>query len=112
MAIDFSLELIAVFIIILAVGIDLLLGDPKPWSSWNRLYNLHPTVWMGNFTKTLEPHFKNSNPKIEKLNGVFLALIVIIAFTVPAYFGLRLVYTFLGLAVYVLIAAFILKLTI
>jgi adenosylcobinamide-phosphate synthase len=67
---------------------------------------------MGNFTKALKPHFKSPNPRMEKLNGVFLALIVIVVFTVPAYFGLKLVYTFLGIIVYALIAAFILKLTI
>ncbi len=109
---DFSFALATILVIILAVAIDLLLGDPRPWKPWNRMYNLHPSVLMGNFTKWLEPHFKNPKPKIEKLNGVFLALIVIITFTVPVYFGLSLIYAFLGLVVYVLIAAFLLKLTI
>ena len=67
---------------------------------------------MGKLTKRLEPHFKNSNPKMERLNGVFLALIVIIAFTIPVYLGLRFIYTLLGFLVYVLVAALILKLTI
>jgi adenosylcobinamide-phosphate synthase len=107
-----SAVLIAVCVLVLAIVIDLLLGDPSPWSPWKPQYKLHPTVLMGKLTKALESHFKNSNPKIEKLNGVFLALIVIITFTLPVYFGLRFIYTLLGFLVYVLFAALILKLTI
>jgi adenosylcobinamide-phosphate synthase len=112
LVINISSILIAVCIIVLAIVIDLLLGDPSPWSPWRLQYKLHPTVWMGKLIKALESHFKNSNPKIERLNGVFLALIVIIAFTIPVYLGLRFIYTLLGFLVYVLVAALILKLTI
>jgi len=68
-------------------------------------------------TKKIESHFKNPNPKIEKLNGVFLALIVIAAITVPVFIGVWFVfilfgYPLLGSVVYVLVAAVILKLTI
>ena len=104
--------LIAVCVLVLAIAIDLLLGDPAPWSPRKLKHKLHPTVWMGKLTKALEAHFKNSNPKIERLNGVFLALIIIAVFTIPVYLGLRFVYTFLGVLVYVLVAAVILKLTI
>jgi adenosylcobinamide-phosphate synthase len=112
LAVDFLIPIVAVSVIVLAIVIDLFLGDPAPWNPWNRLYNLHPTVLMGKFTKALERHFKNPNPKIEKLNGVFLALIVIVVFTVPTWLGLKLVFDFLGIIVYALIAAFVLKLTI
>ena len=81
--------LVAISIVIFAIIIDLLLGDPSPWSSRRIQYVLHPTVWMGRLTKALEPHFKNSNPKIEKINGVFLAIIIIAAFAIPAYVLLR-----------------------
>jgi adenosylcobinamide-phosphate synthase len=104
--------LIAVCTLALAIVIDLLLSDPSPNYPWKTQYKLHPTVWMGKLTKVLEPHFKNAVPKIERLNGVFLAMIVIIAFTLPVYFGLRFIYTCLGFFVYILIAALILKLTI
>ena len=109
--------LIAIAVLVLAIVIDLVFGDPSPWKPWRNLYNLHPTVWMGILTKKLEFHFKNPNPKIEKLNGVFLALIIIATITVPVYFGLWLIYvllgsTLIGIVVYVLIAAVILKLTI
>ena len=80
--------------LVLAVIIDLLVGDPSPWKPWHKIYNLHPTVWLGNLTKALEPHFKTGNDKVEKLGGVFLALIVIAAITVPTYFGIRYLYIF------------------
>jgi adenosylcobinamide-phosphate synthase len=67
---------------------------------------------MGKLTKTIEAYCKNPNPKIEKLNGVFLALIIILVFTLPVYFGLMFIYTWLGFFVYALIAIVILKLTI
>ena len=104
--------LIAIAVVVFSIAIDLLLGDPSPWSSHRVQLMLHPTVWMGKLTKALEPHFKNSNPKIEKLNGVFLALVIIAVFAMPAYFGLNLIYIWLGIFVYAAIAAIILKFTI
>jgi adenosylcobinamide-phosphate synthase len=110
--IDILTALVAVCILILAIIVDLLFGDPSPNSPWKSTYKLHPTVWMGKLTRALEPHLKNSNPKIEKLNGVFLALIVIFAFTLPVYLGLLLICTWLGLLFYALVAVVLLKLTI
>jgi len=104
--------LLAVSVLILALLLDLIFGDPSPNYPWKIQYKLHPTVWMGKFTKALEPHFKNPNPKIEKLNGFLLALSVITAFTLPVYFGLKTIFTSLHVIVYVLVAALILKLTI
>jgi adenosylcobinamide-phosphate synthase len=104
--------LVAVCILILAIIVDLLFGDPSPNSPWKSTYKLHPTVLMGKLTRALEPHLKNSNPKIEKLNGAFLALIIILAFTLPVYLGLLLIYTWLGLLFYALVAVILLKLTI
>ena len=96
--------LIAVTVLILAIALDLLLGDPSPNSPWKSTFKLHPTVLMGKLTKALEPYFKSSNSKIAKLKGVFLALTVILAFTVPVYFGLWVIYTYLSLFVYAFFA--------
>jgi adenosylcobinamide-phosphate synthase len=104
--------LIAVSVLVLALVLDLIFGDPSPNYPQRLQFRLHPTVWMGKFTNALKPHFKNHNPKIEKLNGVILALIVIVTFTIPVYFGLRIIYAYLGVLVYILVAAVILKLTI
>jgi adenosylcobinamide-phosphate synthase len=103
--------LIALCILALAIIIDSIIGDPPP-PPWKSLYyKLHPTVWMGSFTTRIKPYFKTSNPKIEKINGVLLALVVIAVFTVPTYFGLKFIAAF-NLIIYVLVAALILKLTI
>jgi adenosylcobinamide-phosphate synthase len=67
---------------------------------------------MGKLTKALEPYFKNPNAKIEKLNGVFLALLVIFTFTLPVFFGLMFLFTWLGILFYALVAVILLKLTI
>jgi adenosylcobinamide-phosphate synthase len=104
--------LIAVSVLVLALVLDLIFGDPSPNYPWRIQFKLHPTVWMGKLTTVLEPHFKNPKPKREKLNGAILALIVIITFTLPVYFGLKIIYTYLGILAYILVAAVILKLTI
>jgi adenosylcobinamide-phosphate synthase len=104
--------LIAVSVLILAIALDLILGDPSPNYPEKTAFKLHPTVLMGKLTKALEPHFKNPNPKIAKLNGALLALTVIIAFTIPVYFGLWAIYALLSIIVYALFAIILLKLTI
>jgi adenosylcobinamide-phosphate synthase len=104
--------LTAICLLALAIIIDLLFGDPSPNYPWRLQFKLHLAVLMGKLTKKLESHLKNPNPKIERSNGVLLALIVILTFTLPAYFGLGLVYISLGFLAYLLIAAIILKLTI
>jgi adenosylcobinamide-phosphate synthase len=104
--------LIAIFVLVLAIGIDLLVGDPPPWKPWKSWYELHPTVLMGRLARALKRYMRSSNPKIEKLNGAFLAIIVITVFAVPVCFGLWFIYTWLGFLVYVFVAPVILKFTI
>jgi adenosylcobinamide-phosphate synthase len=104
--------LVAVGVLIVALIIDLIFGDPSPIYPEKIQYKLHPTVLMGEFTQKIKPFFKNPNPKIEKFNGVLLGLTVILVFTVPVYFGLQLIYRYLGLVVFFIVAAVILKLTI
>jgi adenosylcobinamide-phosphate synthase len=104
--------LIAITILVLAVVLDLVFGDPSPNSPWKATFKLHPTVLMGKFTKALEPSFKSPNPRMAKLKGVFLALTVILVFTLPVYFGLWAVYTLISVLVYALFAIILLKLTI
>ncbi|MCW4016565.1 MAG: cobalamin biosynthesis protein [Candidatus Bathyarchaeota archaeon] len=104
--------LIAVIVLVLALVLDLIFGDPSPNYPHRLQFRLHPTVWMGTFTQILERRLKNKNPKIEKINGIILALTVILTFTIPVYFGLKVIYTYLGVLVYIIVAAIILKLTI
>lgn len=104
--------LLGVSVLILAVILDLIIGDPSPWKPWKRIYNLHPTVWLGFLTKKLEPYFKTGNAKLEKFGGVILALIIIAVITVPTYFGLHYIYVFLGAAAYLIVALVLYKFTI
>ena len=104
--------LIAVIVLVLAIALDLLLGDPSPNSPERIAFKLHPAVLMGQFTKALEPNLKSPNPKTAKLKGTILALTVIFTFALPAYFGLWAIYTYLNIFVYAFFAIILLKLTI
>jgi adenosylcobinamide-phosphate synthase len=102
-------------ILILAVILAYAFGDPSP-NEPNRLsYKLHPTVLIGNFTRKIEPYFKHPNAKIEKFLGVLLGLTVIVAFALPTFFLLWLLYLhvpfFVNLIVYAIISIGLLKMT-
>ena len=104
--------LVAVSILVLALLLDLIVGDPSPNYPQKIQFKLHPTVWMGKYTQLLKPFFKNRNPKLEKLGGVFLGLIVIATFTIPVILLLHFVSSYIHVLVYVVVGAIILKLTI
>jgi len=104
--------LIVIVVLILAIVLDLVLGDPSPNYPDKWVFKLHPTVLMGKFTKKIEPYFKNPDPKIEKLLGVFLGLTVICAFALPIYFGLWAIYTYISIFVYAFFSVILLKMTI
>jgi adenosylcobinamide-phosphate synthase len=102
----------AIFVLVLAILLDLILGDPSPNSPEKYAFRLHPTVLMGKFAQALESHFKSPNPKTAKLKGVLLALTVILVFSLPVYFGLWAIYTFISYLIYAFFAIILLKLTI
>jgi len=81
-------------------------------------FKLHPTVLMGNFTRKIEPAFKNPNPATEKFRGILLGLTVIATFTLPVFFGLWAICTYmpgygfyLNILIYALIGTLLLKMT-
>jgi adenosylcobinamide-phosphate synthase len=92
-------------ILFLAIIIDLIFGEPP----WKPPYVLHPTVWINKLTRALLPFFKNKNPTIEKINGVILALTVILIIVLPLYLCLKLINSTIGILFYLPIAAIILK---
>ncbi|MCW4046222.1 MAG: cobalamin biosynthesis protein [Candidatus Bathyarchaeota archaeon] len=104
--------LLAVAVLVLAIVLDLILGDPSPNYPEKTAFKLHPTVLMGKFTKLLEPHFKSPDPQTAKLLGVLLALTVIATFAVPVYLGLWALYTLVSVFVYAFFGIILLKLTI
>ena len=62
---------------ILAFLIDAILGEYPD--------KIHPTIGIGKIISYLKPKLKNPNPKIEKANGVLLAVSVILLFSVPVF---------------------------
>jgi len=104
--------LVAVVVLVLALLLDLLIGDPSPNNPEKTTFKLHPAVLMGKLTRALEPHLKSPDPKTAKFYGAVLAITVIAAFTIPVYFGLWALYTFLSIVVYAFFAVILLKLTI
>jgi adenosylcobinamide-phosphate synthase len=108
--------LIPVVMLVLAMLLDLVLGDPSPNNPDKWVFKLHPTVLMGNFTGKIEPYFKNKDPKIEKVLGILLGLTVICVFTLPVFFGLWTIYTYVpfyfNLLIYGFIGIILLKMTI
>jgi adenosylcobinamide-phosphate synthase len=104
--------LLAVAVLVLAIILDLILGDPSPNYPEKTSFKLHPTVLMGKFTKALEPHFKSPDPQTAKFLGVLLALTVIAAFAVPVYLGLWALYMLVSVFVYAFFGVILLKLTI
>ena len=108
--------LVAIIILVLAILLDLVLGDPSPNNPDRWIFKLHPTVLMGKFTVKIEPAFKNPDAKIEKFLGILLGLTVIVAFTLPIFFGLWVIYTYvpfyINIFVYSFIAIIVVKMTI
>jgi adenosylcobinamide-phosphate synthase len=107
-----SILLTVIAVLVVAIFLAMLIGDPSPNDPDKLVFRLHPTVLMGKLAGKLKLHLKNPDPKIAKLNGVFLALIVIAVFTVPTFLGLWGVYTLFGILIYALFAIVILKMTI
>lgn len=110
--------LIALAILVLAILLDVVIGDPSPNSPYAAYYKVHPTVLMGNFIQSLKGHLKNPNPRREKLNGVFLGLATVLVFSLPVLFGLWAIYTllsgfnfWLGIVVYSVLAIILVKFT-
>jgi adenosylcobinamide-phosphate synthase len=104
--------LVAVVVLVLAIVLDLFLGDPSPNNPEKTAFKLHPAVLMGKLTRVLEPHLKSPDPKVAKLYGAVLALTVIAVFTIPVYFGLWAIYTLFTVLVYAFFAVILLKFTI
>ncbi len=110
------ITLVALGVLILGILLDVIVGDPSPNSPYATYYKIHPTVLMGNFIKSLERRLKNPNPQREKLNGVFLGIATVFAFSLPVFFGLWAIYAFagafnvwLGIAIYAIIAIILVK---
>ncbi|MFB3888091.1 MAG: cobalamin biosynthesis protein [Candidatus Bathyarchaeia archaeon] len=115
----FELISVSILIVVLAILLDIVVGDPSPNYPEKLKYRMHPTVWMGNLAKALEKRLKHPNPQREKFNGVLLGLAVILVFSLPVFFGLWAAYMYLGavsfwlgIVAYAVMAVILLKLTV
>ena len=61
--------LIAIIAAVFALALDFIFGDPV-----NRY---HPTAWIGKLIGKFVPYTKSINPITEKINGIFLIVLVI-----------------------------------
>lgn len=59
----------SILIVIFAIILDFIIGDPRN--------KFHPTSWIGSLIAKLVPSIKNESPKIEKLGGILLVIIVV-----------------------------------
>lgn len=96
--------------LLLAIVIDFIVGEPFGPPYWKPPYTYHPTRWISVLVGKVKWYFKSPRPRLEKIGGAFLALMLIVAFTVPIYFLLKLLELF-NLFLYVVVAAFLLKFT-
>jgi adenosylcobinamide-phosphate synthase len=68
----------AIYILIGALVIDLMLGEPP--------LTLHPVVWMGKFTGLWDKSVLKLKPWVQMVYGTIMTLFTIGLFTVPTYF--------------------------
>jgi adenosylcobinamide-phosphate synthase len=98
----------SIFIVGIAIFIDLTLGDPKN--------KYHPTVWMGQLIATLTPIAKNKNPTIEKTGGILIIIVTILIVTsllLILNVGISLIsFDYISIIVSVIVGGLLLKTTI
>jgi adenosylcobinamide-phosphate synthase len=98
-----SIFLDSLLVFSVAFLIDLVFGELPD--------RIHPTLLMGRVTEYFKPKFKSVNPRVEKINGVFLCLAVVAIFVIPVYFALFLVRELFGCIPYIVVSALILQTT-
>src|SRR5208283_4341015 len=103
---DFSFFVDSALIFLLAFLIDAIIGEYPD--------KIHPTIGIGKVIAYLKPKLKNPNPKIEKANGVLLALSVMLLVSVPVFlllFWIRQSFGFFGQIAYIIVGAVLFKAT-
>ena len=103
MLLNLQYFMISLAVMLLALLIDRIFGDPSNM--------FHPTALMGRLASFLKPHLHAKSSKVEKINGSILVVFIVCIFSIPVYVALLLIQQRLPLVVYVIIAAILLKLT-
>jgi adenosylcobinamide-phosphate synthase len=105
-SLNLSLFADSAFIFVLAFLIDVVFGEYPD--------RVHPTIGIGKLIAYLKPKLKNADAKIEKANGVLLALAVILIVAVPVFlllFWLRQSFGVYGHIAYIIVGAVLFKAT-
>lgn len=103
-SLDFSLLVDSVLIFSLAFLIDLVLGEYPD--------RIHPTIGIGKMILFLKRKAKNANPRVEKANGVFMALIIMLVVSLPVFLLLFWLRTLpYGEILYIIVGAILFKAT-
>jgi adenosylcobinamide-phosphate synthase len=100
---DLSWFVDSVFIFALALLIDLVLGEYPD--------KIHPTIGIGKLIIYLKRKAKNPNPKMEKANGVFMALAIMLVFALPVFLLLFWLRFSFGSIPYIIVGAILFKAT-
>jgi adenosylcobinamide-phosphate synthase len=103
---DLSWFLDSVLIFFLAFLIDIVFGEYPD--------RIHPTVGIGKIITYLKRKAKSSNPKVEKTNGVLLAITVVLVVALPVFvllLLLRLNFGIWGEIAYIIVGAILFKST-
>jgi len=75
---------------------------------------IHPTIGIGKLIAYLKPKLRSPNPKVEKANGVILAIAVILVVALPVFallFWIRQSFGFSGQVAYIIVGAILFKAT-
>ena len=101
---DLSLLVDSVLIFVLAFLIDLAFGEYPD--------RIHPTIGIGKMITYLKRKSKNPNPRVEKANGVFMALTIMLVVSLPVFLLLYWLRTLpYGNILYVIVGAVLFKAT-
>lgn len=103
---DLSLFFDSAMILLLAFFIDMAFGEYPD--------KIHPTIGIGKIIVYLKPKLKSANPRVEKANGVLLAITVITIVALPVFlllFWLRQSFGLIGQIAYVILGAILFKAT-
>src|SRR5665648_462917 len=102
-ALDFSWFADSVFIFTLALLIDLILGEYPD--------RIHPTIGIGKLIIYLKKKAKSPNPRVEKTNGVLMALFIMLVVALPVFALLLWLRLSFGSIPYIIAGAILFKAT-